>query len=48
MTVAFPYLLAFISLAVALGLYYKRNMWPWIVTYWIALTVKNIIDCIPK
>ena len=29
---------------VAIGLWRKRNMWPWIVCYWIVLTVKNALD----
>lgn len=29
---------------VAYGLARKRNMWHWIVTYWIILTLKNLAD----
>lgn len=39
-------LLAIIAAIVACGLYRKRNMWHWIVVYWLALTAKNVIDVI--
>ena len=29
---------------IALGLYRNKVMWAWIVTYWVALTIKNIVD----
>jgi hypothetical protein len=29
---------------VAYGLLRKRNMWKWIVLYWIILTLKNLAD----
>ena len=29
---------------VAYGLARKRNMWHWIVAYWIILTLKNLAD----
>ena len=29
---------------VAYGLIRKRNMWHWIVAYWIILTLKNLAD----
>ena len=29
---------------VAVGLMEKRNMWRWIVAYWVVLTVKNMLD----
>ena len=29
---------------VAYGLLRKKNMWPWICTYWILLTAKNLCD----
>ena len=48
MTVVLQVLLASIASGVAYGLYHKKNMWSWIVAYWIVLTVKIIIDCIPK
>ena len=31
---------------VAYGLARKRNMWRWIVTYWVILTLKNLADYI--
>ena len=40
--------LAVIAAIVAAGLYKKRNMWPWIIAYWITLTIKNIIDYITR
>lgn len=36
--------LAAIALTVCAGLAAGRNMWPWIVSYWAVLTVKNIVD----
>lgn len=36
--------LAAIALTVCAGLAAGRNMWLWIVGYWAALTVKNIVD----
>lgn len=38
------YALMFIALRVALGLSYHENMWRWIVSYWVTLTLKNLID----
>lgn len=32
------------ALIVAIGLFRKRNMWKWIITYWVLLTIKNFID----
>ena len=32
------------ALIVAIGLFLKRNMWKWIITYWVLLTIKNFID----
>lgn len=29
---------------VAYGLSRRRNMWPWIVAYWVILTAKNLAD----
>ena len=37
-------LLLIISLIVFIGLLRKRNMWGWIVCYWLVLTVKNLLD----
>lgn len=31
---------------VAYGLLRKRNMWRWIVAYWVVLTIKNVIEVI--
>ena len=31
---------------VAYGLARKRNMWRWIVAYWVVLTIKNVIEVI--
>lgn len=31
---------------VGYGLFRKRNMWGWIVLYWIILTCKNLVDLI--
>lgn len=36
--------LALISARITYGLYRKRNMWRWIVVYWVVLTVKNAVD----
>ncbi len=38
--------LAVIAAIVAYGLSCKRNMWNWILLYWIVLTVKNLMDYI--
>lgn len=32
------------ALIVAIGLFRKRNMWKWIIAYWVLLTIKNFID----
>ena len=37
-------LLAILAGYVAYGLYRKRNMWRWIVVYWVTLTIKNALD----
>lgn len=37
-------LLLLIAAFVAVGLMRKKNMWPFIVLYWVTLTVKNLID----
>ena len=39
--------LAMISARVAYGLYRKRNMWHWIVGYWVVLTIKNVLEVLP-
>ena len=40
----FIFLLMIDAAVVAYGLSRKRNMWPFIVTYWIILTLKNMFD----
>lgn len=40
----FVFLLMLIAGRVTVGLMEKRNMWRWIIAYWVALTVKNMID----
>lgn len=39
-------LLAVIAAIVTYGLYRKRNMWHWILLYWIVLMIKNLLDYI--
>lgn len=46
MTNAMQIILAAIAARVAYGLYRKRNMWRWIVLYWLVLTVKNSLEFI--
>ena len=46
MSIAFQIILALIAGYVAYGLYRKRNMWFWIVTYWIVLTLKNVLEVV--
>jgi hypothetical protein len=29
---------------VANGLVHHRDMWKWIVLYWVILTIKNLVD----
>jgi len=29
---------------VAIGLARKKNMWRWIILYWVILTLKNLVD----
>lgn len=29
---------------VAIGLMRKKNMWKWIILYWVVLTAKNLAD----
>ena len=38
--------LTIIAAVVTYGLYRKRNMWRWVVLYWIVLTIKNVLDAI--
>ena len=40
----FVLLLCLDAAVVAAGLIKKRNMWPFIVLYWILLTIKNAVD----
>lgn len=40
----FIFLLMIDAAIVAYGLSRKRNMWLFIVTYWIILTLKNMFD----
>ena len=40
----FVFLLCLDTALVAVGLTKKRNMWPFIVFYWILLTIKNCCD----
>lgn len=40
----FVFLLCLDAALVAVGLAKKRNMWPFIVLYWILLTIKNCCD----
>ena len=36
--------LAVIAAVVATGLIAGYAMWPWIIAYWIVLTMKNVVD----
>jgi len=38
--------LCMIASIVAIGLILKQNMWLFIITYWIVLTIKNVVDFI--
>ena len=38
------FLLIAIAATVAVGLMKKKNMWKWIIAYWVALTLKNLAD----
>ena len=38
--------LAVIAAIVATGLIAGLAMWPWIVGYWLVLTMKNVVDYI--
>ena len=40
----FIILLCLDALIVAVGLAKKKNMWAFIVAYWVLLTVKNVCD----
>lgn len=40
----YPVALLIISLIVAIGLSGRRDMWAFIVAYWVVLTAKNFCD----
>lgn len=40
----FVFLLMADTLIVAVALSRKYNMWPFIVLYWVLLTIKNAVD----
>lgn len=42
----FVFLLYADAAYVSCGLLKKRNMWKWIILYWVLLTCKNLIDLI--
>lgn len=44
--IGFILLLALIAGIVCVGLSQKRNMWKWIVGYWLVLTAKNLMDLV--
>ena len=46
MTVSQVLVLCLIGIAarVAVGLMRKKNMWRWIILYWVVLTLKNAAD----
>lgn len=46
MTVSQILVLCLIGIAalVAVGLMRKKNMWKWIILYWVVLTMKNLAD----
>ena len=46
MTTAFQIALAIIAGIVAVGLGQKKNVWWLIFTYWLTLTIKNVIEVI--
>lgn len=35
-----------IAAVVLVGLYRRRNMWKWIVAYWVVLTVRNAVTLV--
>ena len=43
-TQALMLILAILSATVATGLIAGFSMWPWIVAYWVTLTMKNLLD----
>ena len=46
MTTAFQIILAFLAFAVAVGLSQHKNVWWLILTYWVTLTVKNVLEVV--
>lgn len=42
--IIFNIVLAILSGLIAIGLWLEDFMWPWIVSYWMVLTVKNILE----
>lgn len=38
------YGLTFIAGYTAYRQYIKKNPWPWVVAYWVLLTIKNLCD----
>ena len=38
------FLLCVLSAVIATGLIIGLSMWPWIVAYWVTLTMKNLFD----
>lgn len=42
----FVFLLMIDAAFVAKGLFQKKNMWRYIVLYWVLLTIKNAVDFI--
>jgi len=43
-TQIFIFLLAYIAAIVAYGLYKRKDVWHWILLYWMVLTAKNMLD----
>ena len=39
-------LLMAISFSVCIGLCRKKNMWGWIMAYWLVLSIKNLMDLV--
>lgn len=42
--ICFNIALAILSGLIAIGLWLEDFMWPWIVSYWMVLTAKNILE----
>lgn len=42
----FIFVLILIAAIVACGLMRKKNMWKWIIAYWVVLTIKNLCDAL--